>query len=165
MNPAMNKHPQALPARGSHPKRKQLQTQKGATLIEVLVAVLLLAIGLFGMVGLQTRSMIINQSSLQRSQAVMLSYFFFDSIRANLTAAQNGDYALSKTCQAPANASTAIEQDQKRLLDAAKQALGNADTTCATVEFAGGTYTLTLQWDDSRAGGLANQTFTTTGKP
>ena len=69
---------------------------RGATLIEVLVAFLLLAFGILGLSGLQINAQKNNQISLQRSQASMLACFLIDSMRANRKAAINGDYNLGE---------------------------------------------------------------------
>jgi len=47
--------------------------QRGFTLIEVMVTVLLLAIGLLGMLGMQTRASAVEFESYQRGQAVALA--------------------------------------------------------------------------------------------
>ena len=60
-----------------------LKRQSGFTLIEVLVAVLILAVGLVGVAGLQTVSLQNNQSAFMRSQATALAYNIADRMRAN----------------------------------------------------------------------------------
>ncbi|HEB95739.1 MAG TPA: type IV pilus modification protein PilV [Sedimenticola thiotaurini] len=55
----------------------------GFTLIEVLVTVLILAVGLLGLAGLQTVSIRNNHSAYLRSQAVQLAYDIADRVRAN----------------------------------------------------------------------------------
>jgi type IV pilus assembly protein PilV len=47
-------------------------TQRGVTLIEVLVTMVILAIGLLGLVGLQARLQILQSEAYQRAQALML---------------------------------------------------------------------------------------------
>lgn len=54
----------------------------GFTLVEVLVALLLLSIGLLGLAGLQTRSLHSNGDALARSQASMIAYNILDYLRA-----------------------------------------------------------------------------------
>lgn len=61
--------------------------QRGATLIEVLVAMLILAIGLLGLAGLQTVSVQSNQGAYFRSQATILANDIVDRMRANRVAA------------------------------------------------------------------------------
>ncbi len=55
----------------------------GFTLIEVLVAMLVLAFGLLGLANLQATSLRNNQSAYHRSQATQLAYDMADRIRAN----------------------------------------------------------------------------------
>ncbi|MBK1719528.1 type IV pilus modification protein PilV [Thiocystis violacea] len=57
--------------------------QQGFTLIEVLIAALVLSIGLLGLAGLQAISQKLNYSAYQRSQAASLAYEIADAIRAN----------------------------------------------------------------------------------
>lgn len=66
--------------------------QNGATLIEVLVALLLLSIGLLGVAGLQINALQVNRGAHVRSQASVLAYYIADRMRANRDAALDGDY-------------------------------------------------------------------------
>lgn len=77
------------------------QRQQGATLIEVLIAVVVLSIGLLGLAGLQATSVKSNHSAYQRSQATLLAYDIADRMRANrteaLTSAYEVDFPSSST--------------------------------------------------------------------
>ena len=55
----------------------------GFTLIEVLIAMLVLAVGLLGLAGLQATSLKNNQSAYNRSQATQLAYDIADRMRSN----------------------------------------------------------------------------------
>ena len=57
--------------------------QKGSSLIEVLVSTLVISIGLLGTIGLQTRSMQINQGAMYQIQASILAEDFADRMRSN----------------------------------------------------------------------------------
>ena len=46
--------------------------QRGVSLIEVLIAMVILAVGLLGLVGLQGRLQVLQVESYQRAQALML---------------------------------------------------------------------------------------------
>ena len=48
------------------------QAQRGATMLEILITLLILSIGLLGMAGLQALSLKSNQSAYYRSQATFL---------------------------------------------------------------------------------------------
>lgn len=56
---------------------------RGATLIEVLIAVLVLAVGILGLMGLQINGKRTNYEALQRSAAVSLAQDMMNRIRAN----------------------------------------------------------------------------------
>lgn len=56
---------------------------KGFTLIEVMVAMVILAIGLLGMATLMTQSLQSSESAYSRGQATVLAYDIIDRMRAN----------------------------------------------------------------------------------
>jgi type IV pilus assembly protein PilV len=66
-----------------------MKTQSGFTLIEVLVAVVLLAGGLLGMAELQAMTIKYNLSAYNRSMATQLAYDMADRIRANKVDSSN----------------------------------------------------------------------------
>lgn len=92
----------ALSTMHSRPCRYQAQ---GFSLLEVLIALLVLAIGLLGLATLQTVGLKFNQESYLRSQAVLIAYDIIDRIRANPVAKSSGAYdsvAATATYTAPA---------------------------------------------------------------
>jgi type IV pilus assembly protein PilV len=64
-------------------QEKVLSNQSGFTLVEVLVALVILAIGLLGVAGLQNRSLSGNQGALYRSQAVLYANDIIERMRVN----------------------------------------------------------------------------------
>lgn len=56
---------------------------RGFTLIEVLIALVILSIGLLGIAGLQTRGQQFSYAAHMRTQATMLAYDIMDRIRMN----------------------------------------------------------------------------------
>jgi type IV pilus assembly protein PilV len=66
--------------------------QRGFTLIEVLITVLLLSIGLLGLASLQTVTLQRGNGSAQRVEAVNHAYDILDRMRANRARARAGDY-------------------------------------------------------------------------
>lgn len=57
--------------------------QKGFSLVEILVALLILSIGLLGLAALQTTSLKFNTDSYMRTQATYFVYDIIDRMRAN----------------------------------------------------------------------------------
>lgn len=66
-----------------------LQSQRGATLMEVLVALVVLSVGLLGVAGLQTTGINASNSAFYKTQASVLAADMAERIRANPRA----DYA------------------------------------------------------------------------
>jgi type IV pilus assembly protein PilV len=90
--------------------------QHGFTLVEVLVTVVILAVGLLGLAGLQAVSMRNNHSAYERTQAVQLAYDMADRVRANTEEQSNfdkldGEAHASCTSTSGCNASEMAEND------------------------------------------------------
>lgn len=84
-----------------HQRKANLQ---GASLIEVLVAVLLLSIGILSMVGLQTSALRLTKESQFQSSATELASSFSESVRANIAGAMAGNYTVPGPYVPPAGA-------------------------------------------------------------
>lgn len=69
-----------------------LPRNSGFTLIEVLVAMVVLSIGLLGVAGMQLSGLRANHSSALRSQATYLAYDMADRMRANVQGINGGNY-------------------------------------------------------------------------
>lgn len=67
--------------------------QRGVGLVEVLIAVLILAIGLLGLASMQTNGMRMTNGSMSRSQAVFLANDIVERARANRI--NRDEYALA----------------------------------------------------------------------
>jgi type IV pilus assembly protein PilV len=77
-----------------HRTSPALRAQRGVGLIEVLVAVLVLAIGLLAVAGLQLRSLRDNESASERGVAVVQSHSILDAMRADRTNAINNVFNI-----------------------------------------------------------------------
>lgn len=69
-----------------------MKAQRGLTLMEVLVAVLILSIGLLGIAGLQLGALKSNTSAYYTSQGTWLAYDMADRMRANIDGVEAGSY-------------------------------------------------------------------------
>lgn len=87
---------------------KKIKNKNGFTLIEVLISMLILALGLLGMAGLQATGLRNNLSSYHRGQATQLAYDMADRIRANKADAQLYSGSIYKT----SNISSASSQSE-----------------------------------------------------
>lgn len=151
-----------------------VQRQRGAGLIEILVAVLILALGLLGMAGLQANALKTNQSSYARGQAVMLSYYMLDAMRADRAAAISLTYntgavsagVIAPICNALAITGASLADNNRRdWIQSLKTNLGDENTTCGAINCdVTGVCTIQITWDDSRAGGLGTQRFETASR-
>ena len=124
------------------------RAQEGMTLIEVLVALLILSVGLLGAAAIQLNALKYTDSSRMTSQASFIAYDMMDRIRANSAA----DYTVTP----PASGNLSVARDQDLY-----------DFTTNIVNFGGATatgsvtlnkqvYTITITWDDSRAANIAD---------
>lgn len=125
------------------------KSSSGFTLIEVMIAILVLAIGLLGFALLQTMSVRFTQSANQRTQATNLAYEMLDQMRSNrLGAAQyTGSYAGTATGCAPDDTVSATAYRavwQCRL----QKSLGAG--SAAAVTYVNGVATVNITWGDER---------------
>src|SRR5262245_38011417 len=122
---------------------------RGFTLIEALVALVVLSIGLLGIASLQLTSLRYNQNASLRSQATLLAYDIIDRMRANSQAAANGNYNVD-FMKTPTGTSLAA-QDVKSWKALIKDTFPKGDAQI-TSSGAGSstTYTVTISWDDTR---------------
>ena len=137
--------------------RRQNRRQKGVTLIEVLITVLIMGVGLLGLAALQALSIKANRASLQRSYATLYTHDILDSMRANRTAAVTGAYDIDFG-PPPSGSGTIASTDLTRWRAALVNDLPNGSGQIAVD--ANGTATISVRWDESIASDVTH-TFTT----
>lgn len=145
-----------------------MRTQTGFTLIEILVAVVVLAIGLLGLAGLQVTSLRFNNSSYLRSQATNLAYDLVDRMRVNRSAALASPGAYDNVgieTPAPACPTAAVTLSgtiANQDIQAWRHVLAcTLPSGTGSIARTGDTFTIIVQWDDSR-GQSAPQQFAMT---
>ena len=156
--------------------------QSGFTLLEILVAMVVLSIGLLGLAGLQAVSLNNNQIAYFRAIASQQAYDMADRIRANRTGIAAGNYNnLNNTTPVDPNcvannctaANMAISDHSQwnanngRLLPA-----GVGTVTCfeglaagCTTNGPNWTFDITVSWTEKNAAANATQNFTTRFAP
>jgi len=85
-----------MPIRSSFPRQ-----QAGLSLIEVLVATVVLSTGLLGLAGLQIAGMKTTHNSYQMQQATWIVHDLLEHMRANRAAALAGNYNVTSTTVCP----------------------------------------------------------------
>jgi type IV pilus assembly protein PilV len=134
-----------LTAANSRSRRDSVASQRGVSLIEVLVAVVILTIGLLGLAGLQASGMRVGHSSFYRTQANQLAFDVADRMRANPSDARAGNYARPLSATIPAG-NSAAERDLADWMRRVR-ALPNGQ---GGITFNDAIATIVVQWDDQR---------------
>ena len=125
----------------------------GFTLLEVLIAVVILSIGLLGLAGLQTTGLRNNQDAYARTQAATLANDMADRIRANMAGFNAGNYNNAATYTATCNTSGCTPQQMAQHDTSLwNQALAALPAGQGTVTNNAGLVTVTVMWDNSRSG-------------
>lgn len=135
-----------------HPRRLA-----GVGLIEVLIAIVILAFGLLGIAALQMATLRKSQSSLERSQASVQTYAILDAMRANRDAARIGEYNLSTMTCAPPTGDTLARKDLANWIASLKQSLGSS--ACGKIVCGNEECEISVQWSDERARGQGEESL------
>jgi len=125
----------------------------GFTLIEVLITIIVLAIGLLGMAALQSTGLRNNNSAYMRSQATVLAYDMADRIRANPKATYTGAGAQDNNCKTLTGCTSAqmakndIYEWNQQIAKILPLGVGAVTVSVNNV------FTIDIQWHDSPNGG------------
>lgn len=136
--------------------------QSGMTLVEVLVALLILSIGVLGAAVIQLNALKYTDSSRMVSQASFIAYDMLDRIRANADA----NYSWGQAERAPPSTAAGSVRDLD-LHDFEANIVGFAgEGAKGSVVVSGSEVTVSISWDDARGANAkgARETFTLTSR-
>ena len=136
----------------------------GFSMIEVLIAVVILTFGMLGIAALQALALRSSQSSIARNEAVAQSSAILDAMRANREQALLGAYTLgaydagdpsgtSWTCGVPADDGTLAGKDLNEWMGRLQSTQGLGPSACTIIAPVTGmqdTFQVRVRWDDSR---------------
>lgn len=148
-------------------KHHHINTSKGFTLLEVMVAMVIFAIGLLGLAGIQAVALKNNNSAYTRTVSMQLAYNMADALRASTDGTGNIIAAFAPiTTSIPGSAPTSCVQKngggapnctntdlanfevyhwKKRIEKELPSGLGSISRT-------GNIHTITIMWDDEGTG-------------
>jgi type IV pilus assembly protein PilV len=140
------------------------KSQTGFTLLEVLVAIVVLSLGLLGLAGLQAATLRNNQIAYYRGIAIQQTYDMADRIRANQEGAKTGKYnnptATHHDCfGATCNPQDMAEEDFFQWNNNNARMLPAGTGTVAAA--AGGSFDITVSWNENTEAGSTAQSFVT----
>ncbi|GAB1261382.1 type IV pilus modification protein PilV [Aurantivibrio plasticivorans] len=146
-------------------------SQCGFSMIEMLIALLVLAVGVYGQMALQMNSISSNQSSYYRSQAAVIANEFaermrlnsaeagvngtsYDSISIDSTSTYSKPTCYSTGCDADDQVDADIYDLQENLQNSIPS--GSATVTRDAGVSAQAVYNITISWDIEDRKGLGN---------
>ena len=128
---------------------------RGSSLLEELIALVIVSIGLLGMTRMQLASMKDNQVALDHTQASSLACEIFDLMRANRTLSMSDRYNLPLKTNVSLG-SDAPSEDLYSWKNRVAQLLPNGD---GSVSHDGTLFTVTIQWSEAHSGGETEKQF------
>lgn len=142
---------------------RKIKRQKGASMLEVLVTLVIVSFGLLGIAGIIINSLKSSHSSYARSQATLLANDMIERMRANRIAAEAAGmpYNLALNDAMPVFEPPAIPTVPQADLIEWRTALANtlpSGTGSVNLNAATRIARIIVQWNNSRVeGGVANQ--------
>jgi len=148
-----------------------VKNQSGFTLLEVLVAIVVISLGLLGLAGLQAATLRNNQIAYYRGIAIQQTYDMADRIHANQAGVTAGAYnnltatiptdpdCVTNTCTA---ANMAVADHSQWNNNNARMLPAGTGTVVAA---GGGAFDITVSWNENTEAGSTAQQFVTRVAP
>lgn len=119
--------------------------QSGFSLLEVLITVVIIAVGLMGFAGMMVKSAKNNRIAMHRSLATLYAYDIIDCMRVNRTIAIGGDYARDFEDIIPTG-TTVAEDDVAKWLNSLSAVLPSG---AGKITFSGNTVKVEIRWTET----------------
>lgn len=136
------------------------RSARGTTLMEVLVAMLLLSVGMLGMVALKTASLKYTGQSNARAAASIYVTEILDRMRANPVRAVAGQYNLALATAAPATPTTVAHVDLVQWRQRIAEGLPSGTGSVAVAP--NSNVTVVVQWSERTDHATSPQTLSFT---
>lgn len=137
--------------------------QQGLSMIEVLVAMLIFAIGLLGVAGMQSLALKSSDNSNIRSLVNIHAYEIVERMRANMPAVQSGQYNAISGASTATSCLPNCTPAQLAAWDASEwhaNLTADIPTATGTVVYANGKAVVTINWTERGLGNDAEaQTY------
>ena len=130
-----------------------MKKQKGFSLLEIMITLLIISFGLLGIAGIIINSLKNNQSSYSRTQASMLANDIIDRMRANRTTAETLPYPYNLAMTDAPSGSGVVFDDLDQWRKSLAAAMPSGSGTGSVNIDVNKKVTVIVQWDDSRASG------------
>lgn len=118
--------------------------QSGFSLLEILVTMIIIAVGLMGFASMMVQSMKANRTAMQRSLATFYTYNIIDCMRVNRQAAIAGNYNRDYSTSTPqASTSDIAEGDLNLWLTSLSDALPSGE---AQITVLNNIVTVRIKW-------------------
>ncbi len=131
---------------------RTMKRQSGMSLLEALIAILVLGFGAVAMAGLQARALKGGESSVQRSQATIFAVSLLDELRSDTNLRSSTGMQCDVIADNPKFNAWLVN---------IKASMGGGSSTCGEIECSavgdGFLCSVRVQWDDSRSTGSATE--------
>lgn len=128
------------------------KTQRGFTMLEVLVSMIVISLGLLGHAGLQATSLKNANTAYLRSQATILSHDIVERMRVNRTVALTGSYNVAIGSAGSGGGIVGSDLTEWKRNLAQSLPVGDGSVAVTGVGASQGNVQVTIQWDDDGDG-------------
>ncbi len=135
-------------------RQSSFSHEQGSSLIEVLVSLLMVALGVLGVVTMQMNTLTNNREAFYRTQATVLAYDIIDRMRANRDQAISNGYLVAvgssptgTSCTTTCSPTQIATTDLIQWKDSIARQLPSGDGSVEAIAGVTESYRVVVQWD------------------